>query len=66
MASTESIAKVTAVFEALPRVVGREEGEEEGSMVARVVTCNDEGFKNESIQIFYLIKKIDLLHLLLE
>ena len=38
MARTESIAMVTAVCEELPCVVGRKEGEEEGSMVARVVT----------------------------
>ena len=38
MARTESIAMVTAVCEALPCVVGRKEGEEEGSMVAKVVT----------------------------
>ena len=38
MARTESIAMVTAVCEELPCVVGRREGEEEGSMVAKVVT----------------------------
>ena len=45
MARTESIAMVTAVCEALPSVVGRDEGEEEGSMVARVVTCNHKHFQ---------------------
>ena len=38
MASTESMATVTALFDADPKVVGRVEGVEEGSMVAKVVT----------------------------
>ena len=38
MASTESMATVTALCEADPKVVGRVRGVEEGSMVAKVVT----------------------------